>query len=100
MVGVGMSLFVIQPLLIAIWSQKSMNRVGIIWFLVALALDIAIAMFTEHAVTSDPKYVFDSQYRDSLNTPGHAFASFLIPVIISTFITMIIIATLPKNRDR
>ncbi|WP_454917306.1 zinc ribbon domain-containing protein [Xanthobacter sediminis] len=95
-----MFLLIVHPAILGWISQTKRNQIGILWACATLALNIILSLFMDNAIRSNPRFIFDPAYRQSINTAGHDIAFFLFVVVPSTAIILIALFTLPRRSER
>lgn len=86
-----------QAVLVGIIAQRRYKRIGLLWFFFALGIGVGLSMFLDRAITSDPRYILDADYRNSLSTFGHDVAFVLLTSLPAFLLTWIALATLPSK---
>lgn len=86
-----------QALLVGIVAQLYFKRVGLVWGLISLGLGFLFSIFLDQAITSNPRFVLDPEYRASFQTKGHDIAFTLMTSVPAFFLSLLAIATLPKR---
>jgi hypothetical protein len=94
-IGVAMIIWLVAPILVGVFAQKVRGRTGIVWFLVAGALEAAAIAILDAATTSGPKYAFDPSYRQMIDGPGGMAALTIMAVGFCVVATGTILMTLP-----
>ncbi|MGB9365373.1 MAG: hypothetical protein WCE79_05095 [Xanthobacteraceae bacterium] len=92
-----LGLLILQALLIASLAQKKYRRTGILWFVIAIAINAALVTFTDSAIQSDPKWILDPEYRAKYDSTPYQIAFFLMVAVPSTAVLLLILATLPRR---
>jgi hypothetical protein len=90
-------LLIVQPILIGTIAQKAFRRTGVLWAIVAFGLSLLLGFFLDAAITSQPEWILDPEHRRRMSSTGHDIAFILMSIGISTAITLIVLATLPKR---
>jgi hypothetical protein len=93
-----LALLFAQPLIIGIVAQKIFKRTGIIWALIAFSLNVALGLFLDNAIKTNPRWNIDAEYRANINTIGHEIAFILMTVGVCTVFVLIVLSTLPKRK--
>jgi hypothetical protein len=84
--------FLIQPILLGIYAKKAHRRIGIIWGILALAMDIAITTFFETHMAA--QLTADAAKEVGTVIISDASAEIGIAIIISTMVTLAILVML------
>ncbi len=95
---VTIALFLVHPLIIAYIAQTKRGQIGLIWFIAALALDVLCAVFMDNAITSNPKFVLDPEYRARINSVGHQISFLLFTFVPPTIALLVAMFTLPDRK--
>ena len=97
--GVNMWVFgtaIVQAILIGWIAQTQLKRTGIVWFLIALAVDAALLLLVD--VSTDPRKLSPEELRIRNSLAGE-ISYFLLSVGIGSVVMGIVLATLPKVRE-
>lgn len=81
-----------QAILIGWLAQKELKRTGAVWFAIALAMDVALIVYTD-SVTREYGSPRDLALRGSFTDQ---FGTFMMSVGITTLVMGVVLWTLPK----